>query len=94
MIKLPYSIVIEATSDPKFFCFFSTELGGFTGTGRSVEHSIRRAQEGMKDHVAILRKEGLPIPRPNPGATIIIRNDTPRARRRVRHARRVRRHAA
>jgi predicted RNase H-like HicB family nuclease len=35
MITLPYSLVIEATEDPDFFGFYSADLDGFTGIGRS-----------------------------------------------------------
>src|SRR5436305_1678113 len=37
MIDLKYSLIIEATSDPNFFGFFSRELEGFTGIGHSIE---------------------------------------------------------
>jgi hypothetical protein len=37
MIDLSYSLTIEATTDPGFFGFYSPELDGFTGIGRSVE---------------------------------------------------------
>jgi hypothetical protein len=40
MIDLKYSLVIEATSDPEFFGFYSPDLEGFTGVGHSVEDCI------------------------------------------------------
>ena len=36
MIKLPYSLVIEATEDLDYFGFYSTDLAGFTGIGHSI----------------------------------------------------------
>lgn len=33
MIDLKYALTIEATEDPIFFSFYSTELEGFTGVG-------------------------------------------------------------
>ena len=33
MIDLPYSLIIEATEEPDFFGFYSTDLEGFSGIG-------------------------------------------------------------
>jgi hypothetical protein len=35
MIELEYSLIIEATGDPEFFGFYSSDLDGFTGMGHS-----------------------------------------------------------
>src|SRR5439155_1113677 len=35
VIDLKFSLVIEATADPAFFGFYSPDLDGFTGTGKS-----------------------------------------------------------
>jgi hypothetical protein len=35
MIDLPCSLIIEATDEPDYFGFYSTELEGFSGTGHS-----------------------------------------------------------
>ena len=43
VIDLTYSIVIEATSDPNFFSFYSPDLPGFTGVGHSVEECLSKA---------------------------------------------------
>ena len=75
MIDLKYSLVIEATSDAKFFCFYSPDLEGFTGAGRSVDDCLCRAKEGMDDFVEFLREEGLPIPRQNPAPQVLVQND-------------------
>ena len=74
MIDVAYSLVIEATDEPDFFAFYSTDLEGFTGVGQSIEDCLYKAKWGMKEHVALLREQGLPVPTPNPDPTIIIQN--------------------
>ncbi len=74
MIELPYSLVIEATEDPGYFGFYSSELEGFTGSGHSVEDCLYQAKWGMKEHVALLKEQGLPIPPENPDPKIIVQN--------------------
>jgi predicted RNase H-like HicB family nuclease len=75
MIDLPYSLVIEATDEPDYFGFYSTELEGFSGIGHSVEDCIYRAKWGMKEHIALLKGQGLPIPPIKPDPRIIIQNE-------------------
>ena len=75
MIDLKYSLVIEATEDPTFFGFYSPDLDGFTGIGHSVEDCLYQARWAMEDHIAVLKQEGLPVPRPNPNPTVLIQND-------------------
>jgi predicted RNase H-like HicB family nuclease len=75
MITLPYSLIIEATEDPDFFGFYSTDLEGFTGVGHSIEDCLYKARWGMADHTEMLRKEGLPVPTPNANPTIVIQNE-------------------
>jgi predicted RNase H-like HicB family nuclease len=75
MIDLPYSLVVEATEDPAFFGFFSPELEGFTGVGHSVEDCLYKARWGMREHVELLREQGLPVPPPNPDPTVVIQNE-------------------
>ena len=77
MIPLKYSLVIEATRDPDFFGFYSPELAGFTGSGRSIEDCLQRALSGIDEHVALLRERRLPVPPENPGARIVIQNQEP-----------------
>ena len=72
MITLPYSLVIEATEDPEFFGFYSPELEGFTGIGRSVKDCLHKAHHGMTEHVQMLRTRRLPVPRPSCDAKIMI----------------------
>ena len=74
MIELPYSLVIEATDEPDYFGFYSNELEGFTGIGHSVEDCLYKAKWGMREHAELLRKEHLPVPKPNPDPNIIIQN--------------------
>lgn len=75
MIELQYSLVIEATTDPTFFGFYSPDLDGFTGTGHSIEDCLYNAKWGMEEHVALLKERSLPVPRPNSTATILIQNE-------------------
>jgi len=75
MINLPYSLVIEATIDPDFFGFYSTELEGFTGIGPSVDDCLSKARWGMEEHVGLLAQQNLPVPASNPNPTIVIQNE-------------------
>jgi predicted RNase H-like HicB family nuclease len=75
MIDLPYSLVVEATTDPDFFGFYSPELEGFTGVGHSIEDCLYKARWGMKDHVELLSQQNLPVPPNNPDPTVTIRNE-------------------
>jgi len=74
MIELPYSLVIEATDEPDYFGFYSPELEGFAGIGHSVEDCLYKAKWGMKEHVELLREQGLPVPDNNPDPKIVIQN--------------------
>ena len=74
MIDLSYSLVIEATDDPTFFGFYSPELKGFSGTGRSIDDCMTKARVGMNEHVKILEFEGLPIPPKNLNPTVTVQN--------------------
>ncbi|MGH8548331.1 MAG: hypothetical protein ACRERU_06985 [Methylococcales bacterium] len=75
MIDLPYSLVIEATKEPDYFGFYSTELEGFTGIGHSVEDCLYKAKWGMKEQLALLKEQGLAIPPTNPDPKITIQNE-------------------
>ncbi|MBN1592068.1 MAG: type II toxin-antitoxin system HicB family antitoxin [Candidatus Coatesbacteria bacterium] len=74
MLSLKYSLVIEATDDPLFFSFYSPELEGFTGVGHSIEDCIYQAIYGMKEHIALLEQQSLPIPPENPDPKVVIQN--------------------
>ena len=71
---MPYSLVIEATEDPEYFGFYSPDLEGFTGIGNSVEDCLYRAKWGMREHVNVLRQQGLPVPPANSDPRITICN--------------------
>ena len=75
MIDLPYSVVIEATEEPDYFSFYSPDLQGFTGSGRSVDDCLARARHAMKEHIELLAEQGLPIPVRSPDPVVTIRND-------------------
>lgn len=77
MIDLQYTLVIEATADPTFFSFYSTDLEGFTGIGHSIEDCLYKARWGMEEHLDLLRERGLPIPQPDHDPTVLIRNEHP-----------------
>jgi predicted RNase H-like HicB family nuclease len=74
MIELPYSLVIEATEEPDYFGFYSPDLEGFTGIGHSVEDCLYKAKWGMKEHVELLKEQGLPVPENNLDPRIVIQN--------------------
>lgn len=75
MIDLKYSLIIEATEEPDFFGFYSTELFGFSGVGNSVEDCLYKAKWGMKEHIDLLNEQGLTVPPSNPNPKIIIQNE-------------------
>jgi predicted RNase H-like HicB family nuclease len=74
VIELKYSLVIEATEDPNFFGFYSTELDGFTGVGHSIEDCLYKARWGMEEHLALLAEQNLPVPNPNRNPIVTVQN--------------------
>ena len=74
MIDLKYSLVIEATTDPTFFGFYSPDLEGFTGVGHSIEDCVYQARWGMEEHLELLKEQSLPVPTENPNPKIVIQN--------------------
>lgn len=74
MIELDYSLVIEATEEPDYFGFYSPDLQGLTGVGHSIEDCIYKAKRGMKEHLKLLKEQGLPIPPKNSNPNIVIQN--------------------
>ena len=74
MIELPYSLVIEATEESDYFGFYSPELEGFSGIGHSVEDCLYKAKWGMKEHVELLKEQGLPVPEPTTDPRITVLN--------------------
>lgn len=75
MIELPYSLVVEATKEPDYFGFYSPDLDGFTGIGQSIEDCLYKAKWGMKEHIELLREQGLPVPERNPDPKIVVQNE-------------------
>jgi len=75
MIDLSYSLVIEATSAPDFFGFYSEELEGFSGVGHSVEDCLYQAKGALREHLELLAEQGLPIPPRNPDPVVTLRNE-------------------
>jgi predicted RNase H-like HicB family nuclease len=75
MIDLPYSLIIEATKEPDYFGFFSPEIEGFTGIGHSIEDCVYKAGWGMKEHVELLKVQGLPVPPIVKNPKIIVQNE-------------------
>jgi predicted RNase H-like HicB family nuclease len=75
MIDLQYSLIIEATSDPAFFGFYSPDLEGFSGVGHSVEDCLYKAKWGMKEHVDLLKAQNLSIPAPHSNPQVVIQNE-------------------
>ena len=75
MIDLPYSLVIEATQEPGYFSFYSPELEGCTGSGRSIDDCLVQARGAMREHLEVLAEQKLPIPPPNPDPVVTIRNE-------------------
>jgi predicted RNase H-like HicB family nuclease len=75
MIELPYSLIIEATKEPDYFGFFSPDLEGFTGIGHSIEDCVYKAKWGMKEHVELLKEQGLPVPPIVKNPKIIVQNE-------------------
>lgn len=75
MLDLKYSLVIEATSDPNFFGFYSTEIEGFTGVGHFIEDCLYKAKWGMEEHIVLLREQNLPVPEPSPNPTVVVQNE-------------------
>ena len=79
MIDLPYTLIIEATEEPDYFGFYSSDLEGFSGIGHSVEDCIYKARWGMKEQIALLEQQGLPVPPLNADPRIIVQNERKRA---------------
>jgi predicted RNase H-like HicB family nuclease len=72
---MKYSLIIEATSDPNFFGFYSHDLEGFTGVGHSIEDCLYKAKWGMQEHVALLIEQDLPVPEANQNPTVTVQNE-------------------
>jgi len=77
MIELEYSLVIEATEDPKFFGWYSPDIPGFTGTGKSIDDCIKRAREAIPEFFEVMRTIGTEPPKANRNPKVVIQNSRP-----------------
>ena len=75
MIELPYSLIIEATEEPDYYGFYSPDLEGFSGIGHSVEDCLFKAKWGMKEHMQLLKEQGLPAPPKKSDPRVVIQNE-------------------
>jgi len=50
-------------------------LEGFSGIGHSIEDCLYKAKWGMKEHIELLKQQGLPIPQRSIDPKIIIQNE-------------------
>ena len=80
MIDIEYSLIIEATEDPAFFCYYSPDLHGFTGAGYSLGECISKVKAEMDEFIGFVKEMGDAIPRPSRRPYIKIVN-APRGRR-------------
>ena len=63
--KLKYSLTIEATKDPNFYCFYSPDLDGFTGAGVSAQDCVDKARDAIDGFISTMVELGLKVPAPN-----------------------------
>jgi predicted RNase H-like HicB family nuclease len=75
MLDLEYSLIIEATEELDYFGFYSPDLEGFTGIGHSIEDCLYKARWGIKEHINLLKEQGLPVPPRDTNPRIIIQNE-------------------
>ena len=73
MLNLPHSLIIETGgADPGFLCFYSPDLGGFTGTGTSVADCLAQAGPAMREHRDVIAEFGGEVPPVNPRPVVLI----------------------
>ena len=73
MLNLPHSLIIETGgADPGFLCFYSPDLGGFTGTGTSVADCLAQAGPAMREHREVIAEFGGEVPPVNPRPVVLI----------------------
>lgn len=61
-------IVEESTSN---YAAFSPDLPGCIATGKTREETLRHMREAIDLHLAGLRQDGLPIPKPSASAEYV-----------------------
>jgi predicted RNase H-like HicB family nuclease len=69
-LDLRYSLVVEPSSEPDFFCAYSPDLLGYYSTGSTPQEAVKNALEELDEYLDALRELGSPVPAPNPFATI------------------------
>lgn len=72
MINHPYTLVIEAITEPDYFGFYSPDLEGFTGISHSIENCIYQTRHGMKEFVEDLKANKQVVFAVNNRANIVI----------------------
>ena len=72
MLNLPHSLVIEATDDPAFFCFYAPTLPGFTGAGTSVGDCIEQCGPAMTEWRDYLAEVGAAVPPPDAPPVVLV----------------------
>jgi predicted RNase H-like HicB family nuclease len=55
--------VIEKTA--RNYSAFCPDLPGCIATGRTLEETIQRMEEAIRLHIAGLKEDGLPVPKPS-----------------------------
>jgi predicted RNase H-like HicB family nuclease len=65
-----YAVVIEGEEGS--YSAWSPDLPGCVATGGSLDEVERRMREAIEFHLAGLRLDGSPIPRPSAVATVVI----------------------
>ncbi len=63
MRVLKYPVVIEKAE--RNYSAFCSDLLGCVATGKSIELTIKNMEAAIRMHLAGLRADGLPIPRPS-----------------------------
>ena len=82
MLNLRNNLVIEATTEPDFFSFYSPTIPGFSGVGHSVEDCLYRARFAMLDHVEVMKSMKMKAPPPDEQANVVIQNQANGKKRR------------
>ena len=65
MLKLKYSLVVEATHNPDFFGVYCPELGDYgacTATGATIDEAIQRGIAAVDEFVSMLLEDGEKTP--------------------------------
>lgn len=66
-----YVVVFEG-DDESGYSAYSPDLPGVVAAGDSRQDTERLMIEAMAAHIAILRRDGLPVPEPSEAANVVI----------------------